>query len=214
MLRIYSLLMFTYISRSVFGKNWDSILVFPTFVKPDRLKVLEESSVTVYCGSSSAVYWSFVSIQDGFYALGHLTSLSAQHLQRNRSLTLNNLLLRDSGMYYCNGTYSNRKFVAPLPVWVKESPEYGSVYPNWVEAPVNGSVILTCGSLEPVMWFSVHWRYLQKHVGNNSVTLYNLQKEHSGRYVCRGVMYPFILNHQNFSIITNIHEILHNNNNE
>ncbi len=185
MLPIYLLIIYT--DTLVYGTYWENIVVFPTFVKPERVKVLKGSSITVYCGSSSPVNWSFVPVQNIFSQSGHLTSLPKRHRQRNKSLTLFDLSLKDTGMYYCYGVHSNKKFVSPLYVSVNVSPNDGTVYPDWVEAPINGSVTLTCGSSAPVTWYSVHWRKLQKRVVNNSVTLFNLQKEHSGRYMCRGV---------------------------
>ena len=62
------------------------------------------------------------------------------------------------------------------------------VIPSWVEAKEGNSITLRCGgSIKPVEWACVHFDNKTKSIDNNAITLYNLQKEHSGRYFCRGI---------------------------
>ncbi len=62
------------------------------------------------------------------------------------------------------------------------------VIPSWVEVKEGNSITLRCwGSITPVEWAGVHFDNQTKSIDNNSITLYNLQKEHSGRYFCGGI---------------------------
>ena len=61
--------------------------------------------------------------------------------------------------------------------------------PSWVEISAGGSVTLLCGSDGPVERFSVHISHQDKLIKNKTLTLFNLQRKHSGQYFCRGTQY-------------------------
>ncbi len=53
----------------------------------------------------------------------------------------------------------------------------------------NSTVTLSCRSVTPTEWFSIHFQHQSKSIEGNSLTLFNLQGEHSGEYICRGSYY-------------------------
>ena len=173
----------------VYRKNWREITLFLEDVVPPRIDVFENASVIFYCGSLSAVSWSLKPIlTDNLMPSSRRYPVSTRHLKGIKTITLVNLLSNDSGMYYCKGTGKNKTFVRMFYVKVWGNVRYGKVIPNWVEVTEGNSVTLTCGSVKPVLWTSVHFDVQNKSFQGNSLTLYNLEKDHSGRYMCRGVV--------------------------
>ncbi len=60
---------------------------------------------------------------------------------------------------------------------------------KWLEIEAGGSITPLCGSDGPVEWFSAHIMHQDKVVGNKTLTPLNLQRNHSGKYICRGVQF-------------------------
>ncbi len=65
--------------------------------------------------------------------------------------------------------------------------DYEVVLPSRVEVQEGKSVRLVCGSVKPVVWGSINQSIGEQSHENNILFLQNLRKEHSGRYLCRGV---------------------------
>ena len=87
----------------------------------------------------------------------------------------------------------------------------GTLLPSWVEVTAGSQVTLTCGSLNQVEWFSVHLHELEKTFYQDKVILYRLQKEHSGRYFCRGTNSVNNIFHSSAVIIVNGYSVLAEN---
>ncbi len=71
-------------------------------VVPDIIEVIENSSVTFYCGSTSPVYWMYVG--KNLDLISRYEPLLPKHLQSPKQLTLHNLSRSDIGFYSCLGT--------------------------------------------------------------------------------------------------------------
>ncbi len=169
---------------AVSGKNWQQIEVQPKSMLPRTVTLFQSSSVTLYCGTTSLASWSFFSLRDYLQ-----TPIPSRHVKYYNKITLKDLTVEDSGSYYCTGTFRNKTFIdnTYLVVLLCEPnsvPPY--IVPSWVEVPLNGSLTLLCGSVTPVEWFSSSFQSVQKSLERNKLKLYNLQKEHSGEYICRG----------------------------
>ncbi len=157
-------------------------------VVPDIIKVLENSSVTIYCGSTSPVHWMYAG--KNLDLISRYEPLLPKHLQSPKQLTLHNLSRSDIGFYSCLGTNGDTIFSTLFYVIVFNSSIPKTIMvPSWVEISAGGSVTLLCGSDGPVEWFSVHISHQDKLIQNNTLTLFNLQRKHSGQYFCRGTQY-------------------------
>ncbi len=119
----------------------------------------------------------------------------SKHILGFKQLTLVDLDFNDYGQYLCSWTRGGVRFEAYAIVWIFSPSyfavfgyfsEFGRVSPSWIEVSQNSSVTLTCYSTIRVYWHGFHFQSLKKKFQNNTVTLYNLQKEHSGEYICRG----------------------------
>ncbi len=175
-----------FISSSISSRaiNYGHIDVHYKEVVPHSLYTLENSTVTFYCGSSSPVRWTF---------LDHRSEdvrqlLLEKHQQGPKQITFNNAGVSDSGLYYCNGTYGSENFSIQFNLNVYKSTQKAMLVPNWVEVVAGGSITLSCGSDAPVEWFSRYMLYQDKVAQNNALTLFNLYRKHSGKYVCRGIL--------------------------
>ncbi len=98
-------------------------------------------------------------------------------------------------MYVCRGYRHTSAFSDMFRARIWQEVPNGLVVPSWIEISHESSATLTCGSITPVIWFSVHYSNQSKTVTENTLTLHNLQGEHSGPYVCRGT-----INDHNLSI--------------
>ncbi len=178
------LIVLTYFLFKVSGNDWQYIDVQPESLQPTGIvHLFEGASLTIYCGSASPAYWSFDSYR---------WPVVNRHSIEYRSIKLNNLEIKDSGTYYCYGTNADTRFVEDVQIAVFLNRSYGlsgKVIPSWVEIPENGSVTLFCDSAGPLEWKSLHFHGMQKKIEGKTLTLYNLQKHHSGRYICRGIIY-------------------------
>ncbi len=182
---------FVYFLLQVCGKDWQYIDVRLKSLQPNGIVYLSEGSLlTIYCGSVSPVTWSFLSFTENYWG-----PIVNRHLKKYRSIQLNNLKLNDSGHYNCHGMNGSARFVVNVQVQVLFNRSYGLsglVIPSWVEVPENGSVTLQCDSEGPVEWKTSHFHQVRRKIEGKTLTLYNLQTKHSGRYMCRGRMrYPF-----------------------
>ncbi len=172
-----------YFITSSTGKNWRTINIYNKMVTPNKVCSTQNSSVTIYCGSSSPVSWMYLPV---IPSNGAQVPDFRRHTARMKQITLNKLLWTDSGIYYCKGTHEGQAFIIHTVVLVHNGIPKNQVVPNWVEVSEGASVTLTCGSYSPVEWFSVNFRSQNKTIRYNTLTLYNLMKKHSGQYVCRG----------------------------
>ncbi len=172
------------------GRNWQQIELYLGEVIPKYVFLERNSTVTLYCGcNASIVRWKF---QRHIYPSQSPTRLvSGRHVKRSKQLTLMNLQLEDSGLYYCSWTRGGSRFESSASA-IRISRNYndifsvGKVAPSWVEVSKNSTVTLTCHSVIPTEWFSVHFQHQSKSIQGNFLTLFNLQEEHSGEYTCRG----------------------------
>ncbi len=167
--------------------NWGVIDIYYKEVVPLSVEVFEKSSVTLYCGSSSPVQWMYMPSYCSTYQ-----SILQHHLKGSKQITLQNLKTVDSGLYYCNGTYEGGTFSSFVDLIVhKGFVPKGRIVPDRVEIAAGGNVTLTCSSNDKVEWFSEHIAHQDKIIGYNYLELFNLQKEHSGLYFCRGTHYQY-----------------------
>ncbi len=179
----YQLIIYIYYISFVSGRNWERKLHLRS-VLPRAVIVLEGTPVTAYCGSSSPVNWTFFSFNTNIR--GRHTSLHHKHLVGYKNITLVDLVERDSGLYYCHGTYLNSSFQKFIKVNVKSRMPRNQIVPSLIEVSIGSAVTLKCGSEKRVEWFGAHIQKQNRSIGRNSLTLYNMQKQHSGLYICRG----------------------------
>ena len=129
------------------GVYWQTIVLYDMMVIPNNADIPEKSSITIYCGSSSAVSWTHTPFNYGGYDL----QIYQRHRQESKRITLINVRRADSGAYSCKGDLKNgRQFTYSVFIEVFEVTPARSVVPNWVEASKYGSVTLTCGSKKGV----------------------------------------------------------------
>ncbi len=181
--------LYSYKTISVFGqRDWRLILVPAYHVYPDLVEVLEGMKVTLYCGSSIPVIWTFtpqnsnagVRLKLPLYTLG-------RSVVSDQIVTVMNTPKNESGYYNCEGRYDNLYFFHYSSVKVFTEVLYGQVLPNWMVTSEGDSVTITCGSIKPVEWFSAHSYRQNETLESNTVTIHNIKRENSGPYVCRGV---------------------------
>ncbi len=177
-------LWYLYIQSYVYGRNWRRMELLLGQVHPMDVLVLPGANVTVYCGSSFPVYWGFLYKNNSGINVPFPIN-DKQHLIGDRNITLTNLQLNDSGYYTCEGRIGRELFRRSSFIEVMDETAFG-VVPTWAEVKEGSSITLRCGSTKPVEWISVHFINQTKSINNNTITLHNLQKEHSGRYYCRG----------------------------
>ena len=172
----------------VLGKDWRKIDVFHRQIVPSNLSVTEGVIVKAYCGSLSPVRWSFWPFTPS--TSGYINLLVKHDIDSN-SVQLNNLRINDSGILTCHGEYESENhiygFHLHIVIKVKRYAEYGEILPTYADVPVGYTVILSCGSITPVEWFGATLQDQKKIVDDKAITLLDLQREHSGLYLCRGV---------------------------
>ena len=177
-----AILLINYFSYSC-GNNWHEINLYNRKLIPSKVDTTVNSTVTIYCGSSSPVYWAF----SRSYTLESVFVPDySRHTSGTSHITLNQLMPQDSGAYYCTGTHLSQDFIRSIYVSVYIAVPHGKVVPNWVEVTGGGAVTLTCSSYGSVEWFSANFRSQNKTILHNTLSLINLKKEHSGPYTCRG----------------------------
>ena len=166
------------------ARNWRRIPLYLRSVKPKVVNIFENSSVTIYCGSSSPVKWSYVPYvkNDPFSEIEF--TISMRHRRGYKNISLINLLHNESGIYTCEGTHGNHFFRKSLYVLV-DLARVGQVIPNWIEVPSGNSVKLSCMSFNRAEWFGINI-HNQNATQLNELILYNIRVEDSGPYVCRG----------------------------
>ena len=167
----------------VYCLNRRKLNLFLGKILPDFAIIFENNNLTLYCGSSSPVNWSFVQISGSDLE----SPVPGGHPVGYKNITLVNLQEEDSGYYYCRGYIDYLPFTERSFVIVVRTSSSGFVVPNWVEVREGTSVSLTCGSLKIAEWYSVNFYKQNTSIVGNTLTLHSLQKEHSGRYFCRGV---------------------------
>ncbi len=197
-LQIFAVLACRYLTPSD-CKNWHKIIVYPSQVIPPRVHVPEGTPVKAYCGSSSPVQW-----------IHGNHSINTKHETDRNSITLHNLKVSDSGFYYCRGTvYENTAFTNYIAVFVHSRVRLGEVIPDYLEVSKNDTVTVYCGSAKPVEWFGLHFN-ISKVENGNVLILRNLKREHSGRYMCRGVSHGAKVFHSQVIIIVDVNVIFRN----
>ncbi len=174
-------------------RNWQHIEVYLGEVIPKYVYLEKNSAVTLYCGcNASAVYRTFRRRILPLNSSG--TPVSNKHVKKSKQLALVNLTTEDTGLYSCSWTSGGRDFESlGSVVWISSNYadlfSLGVAVPSWVEVSQNSTVTLSCRSVTPTEWFSVHFQHQSKSIEGNSLTLFNLQGEHSGEYICRGSYY-------------------------
>ncbi len=198
-----------YLVKSSDTRNWQQIKVYLGEVIPDYVFLENNSTITLYCGcNTSLVYWTFRRSTVPLDSSGH--PVSNRHVKNSKQLTLINLTTEDAGLYSCSWTSGDRDFESLASV-VRISRHYDDVFslgmiaPSWLEVSQNSTVILNCHSVMPTEWFSVYFQHNCKIIKQvNSLTLLNLQGEHSGEYICRGSFYNREHHHVIFHAISRI----------
>ncbi len=170
-------------------EDWRKIKVPLGSIEPDTAMVNEGNSITFHCGSRMAVTWTFSSDN---IPMNQKKSTSLQ------DLTLFDLEEQNSGSYYCNGAnFTAKSFLIVLP-----HASAHRVTPSWIETAEGSSVTLTCSGMKGVEWFGVHLHNQSKSLNDNTLTLHNLQRKHSGLYYCRNKMnYQGKVTHSNARLI-------------
>ncbi len=167
------------------GKSdWREIFIKYGGIVPSITWVLVGDSVTLHCGSSVPVTWTF----KPYIGPASYEILPDRHCLGNYSVILNHLQLEESGFYRCRGYFSDGEAFREVAfVVVSDTVNIGFVLPTRVEVPQGGSVKLVCGSLKPVEW-TLFNRTIKYHTHeNNTLILKKLKKENSGHFLCRGV---------------------------
>ncbi len=196
-LSISYFILISFCSTYIYAKDWQRISVYLKSIIPNDIIIYEESSVTVYCGSTSPVNWSFVPIV-GF---SERLPISARHQIGYKNISLLNLRYSESGMYTCDGMYGNNVFQQHLFILARLFPDIGQVIPNWIEAPLGSVVSLICGSMAQPEWFSLNLRNQSYRTAGKTLILSNLQAEDSGPYMCRGFRYNLKVFHSTAQVI-------------
>ncbi len=173
------------ILSTAYSKNWSRIPVYVGHIVPRYVVIEEKTPLTLYCGSRSAVNWTFM---PDYLPIGHRRrfSLPERHRIGYKNVSLFNLYAVDSGFYYCEGLGHDLNFLIYMQVKVVNYVSFGQVLPTRIEVTGGSSVTLKCGSVKPVEWFGVNYYEQKKTIEGNILTLHQLKKEHSGRYMCRG----------------------------
>jgi len=195
---LYSMLLIwlVYFLTSSCTRNWQEIEVHIAEIVPRYLVVEENSTFNLYCGSnSSALHWTFKARSLDVWNTS-TRPISSKHSIGLKQLTLNNIKYdEDNGDYYCNWRspqgqlfqgYSRVSVVNKRNLELYQNKHLGQISPNFTEVSSNTTVTLTCYSSTPVEWFSIHLAKLKIETGANSLTLLNIQNEHSGEHLCRG----------------------------
>ncbi len=176
-------------SKPILSRNWRQITVLPKYTRPEKAALLEGNSLTIYCGSSSNVSWSFspTTSQLTLPQYPRFYPVSERHIKGYKKIKLMQLSQNDSGYYYCRGTYRRVPFISPVLVYVENRFHNIGMFPTWVEVPRGDNVTLTCGSVRKVDWYSKDFYEQEKVLQFNVLTLFNMKREYSGPYVCRVV---------------------------
>ncbi len=177
-------------------RNWQQIEVYIYELVPNGLFVEEDFSGNLYCGSySSAVNWSYSNTSSGWIlSESQNQPVSSKHSKKWKQVTLNNLKESDTGFYTCSGRDAGYSFeIYSMVKVIRKSDEelhnhhnHGNISPNWIEVSKNSTVTLTCYSVNPVEWYGVYFNNQNKDIGEYTLTLFNLEEQHSGEYICRG----------------------------
>ncbi len=178
----FSAVILIYYLTTVEAKNWQQVLVYLEQIAPSHAHLLANDSITIYCGSTSWVSWSYT-----WYETRTRAPVFQKHKIGYRSITLINSQEQHSGLYNCHSGDNPYPFSKNFLLSVWDKVPFGAVLPSWKEVSQGDSITLTCGSITPVQWFSVHFNSQNKSVWGTSVTIHNLKGNHSGPYVCRGV---------------------------
>ncbi len=199
-LSISYFILISFCSTYIYAKDWQRIPVYLKSLTPDDVMIFEGCSVTVYCGSTSPVNWSYVPILEDD-PISETFPISTRHQIGYKNISLLNLGYNESGMYTCNGMYGNNVFQQSLFIFARLFPEIGLVLPNWNEAPLGSVVSLICGSMAQPEWFSLNLRNQSYRTAGKILILSNLQAEDSGPYICRGFRYDLKVFHSTALVI-------------
>ncbi len=170
----------------------------------EQADVLEGGTVKGACGSFNPVVWTFVNhpiysifvrrnyIQLAIFSfMGDTSPLPDSNIQQNNSIILTNLKISDSGVYHCYGTYRTqsgmiRNFMNYFRLVVYPRNVTGIVLPSVTHVYEGENVTLFCGSSRVSEWYFTRSGQ-DVQIANNELFLYNVRKEDSGSYLCRGV---------------------------
>ncbi len=197
---IIFLILSTVIVKITSAKDWRKVVVQEGGVTPRFIKVFEESSVKLYCGSLSSVTWMYKSNKNDRYinlnTRRDYAWVTFEFEKNNNSIKLKHLTNSVSGTFLCEGTCNSiargtrcgiNNFIDYAIIIVLNFIPPTHVVPNILEVSVGDDALLKCGSDKEVEWFGINIKDQDKCLLNNTILLQNLRKEHSGPYTCRGV---------------------------
>ncbi len=180
-----------YVKMYVQGFNVQDIVLSPSQVHPAIVKTFENAVAKLFCGSLEPVHWTYWT--NSFLYRNKSRKIPGEHEIGSYSITLKNLSINDTGLYYCGGTawdgVRTYSFWKPVYVYVVEEAQVREAVPNIIHGSSGDSATLMCGSTSPVEWFSANLNSQETYeLENNTYTLVlkNLTEEHTGVYVCQG----------------------------
>ncbi len=183
----------------VWGKKWHEIDVYKSEVVPNFVRIFERTPVIAYCGSSVPVNWTYQNLGStakiNLTPVPHGVNIPFLYQLSGTKISLYSLTKDDSGIFHCHGRYGNEamesfQFTGSMLMFVLDKTDqlpYHTIVPNYVEVFEGDTVTLRCRSDLPVEWFYRRDLIKNSITGSNSFTLINLEKEHSGVYICLGV---------------------------
>lgn len=205
MIHYFSFLIITYFNVGL--AVWNTILVPTSTVLPRRVVVLEKTPVTAYCKNNSTATWTKL-------VRGNYIPVHRRHHKQKYKIVFVKLLKKDSGVYFCrkqNDRFSNRPtptlFKRSIIITVKKKPGYGQALPTRVEIKEGDSITLSCGSFTPVLWVGVHLPSMDCTRRGNSLLITNMRKEHSGRFLCRGIREEKTVFHDFSIVLVDVKEV-------
>ncbi len=199
------------------NRDWLQVIIDPTDVIPEDFDILEGTPVKSYCGSLSPVVWTYSrneNVGEGDIDISSRDDpLPSGFRLGNNTVILTNLSELDSGSFNCIGTYHDhekrtKRFRNWFSVKVWSEIQVGLVLPSIIEVSESENVTLTCGSTKQVEWFGLTLPDQQKSVTNNTLTLWNLSKEFSGPYICRGTLISRKIFHSRSIVLVDLQVIL------
>ncbi len=196
------------------NRDWLQVTIDQTEIIPAHFDILEGTPVRSYCGSFSPVDWTYsrnANVDDINVSFTY-DPLPSDSRFENNSIILTNLSVADSGYFHCTGTFRDydtrmKYFKNWFSVKVWGNTPVGFVLPSVIEISEGEKVTLSCGSTRQVEWFGLTLADQQIRATNNTLTLWNLSKENSGTYICRGTLSSREIFHSRCAILVDFQVI-------